>query len=181
MPPFDLDAFQRELLAWARERAVPAETVRYGREPEQELDLRPPAGEPREVGVVLLHGGFWRERYRRDLMEALAVDLARRGFATCNVEYRRVGCGGGVPATLEDVAAAVARSRELLGGAPLVLVGHSAGGHLALWGSGAPGVAAAVALAGVCDLAGAARDGLGAGAAAAFAGGTPDELSLIHI
>jgi acetyl esterase/lipase len=167
-------------------------TERYGAAPEQVADLHLPTGEAPADGwpvVVVIHGGFWRERYRRDLTVPLAQDLAERGLAAWNVEYRRVPEDepDTWPATLVDVATAV----DHLGGldAPLdldrvAIVGHSAGGHLALWVAGrvrlpldAPGAAprvlpaAAVGLAPVADLLGAERDGLGAGAPAALLGG----------
>ncbi|WP_052668254.1 alpha/beta hydrolase family protein [Nitriliruptor alkaliphilus] len=171
-------------------------THAYGSSPEQVADLRVPDGAPPAAGwpvVVLVHGGFWRDQYRRDLMVPLAEDLARRGVATWNVEYRRVGpTGGGVPATLADVAAAVDELAVVAGDGPLDLdrvavVGHSAGGHLALWIVGrtvlpdgvvgaAPQVVpcAAVAQAAVASLA--AGGALGDGAVADFVGGTPDEV-----
>ena len=85
--------------------------------------------DPRAV-VVVLHGGFWRARYGADLMDELCDDLAARGYAAWNVEYRRVGAGGGWPATFDDVEAATRRAND---GLPLVTLGHSAGGHLAVW------------------------------------------------
>jgi pimeloyl-ACP methyl ester carboxylesterase len=113
-------------------------------------------------------------------MTPLAVDLASRGIAAWNVEYRRVGQdGGGWPGTLEDVAASVDRLAEVDGvdATRVATCGHSAGGHLALWlagrhrvPAGAPGAnprvrpVAAVAQAGVCDLEQAWRDDLGGGA-----------------
>ena len=117
----------------------------------------------------------------RTLMTPLAIDLARRGLAAWNVDYRRVGQeGGGWPGTLEDVAAAVDRLTDVeeVDATRIVTCGHSAGGHLALWlaarhrpvsavrGS-SPRVrpVAAIAQAGVCDLERAWRDGLGGGAA----------------
>ncbi len=111
-------------------------------------------------------------------MSAMAVDLADRGWATWNVEYRRVGCGGGVPETLEDVGAAVAALGAL--DAPLdptrvLVIGHSAGGQLALCIAGMPAVGAVLSLAGVCDLATAAREGIGEDATVAFMAGTPAE------
>jgi len=57
--------------------------------------------------AVLIHGGFWKDQYGLDLMEPLAEDLAARGWAAWNIEYRRLGNGGGVPATLDDVSAAI--------------------------------------------------------------------------
>ncbi len=164
MAAFDLDRFLAELAALAdggTER-------RYGAHPEQWAELRLP-GENEPLGIaVLLHGGFWRARYTLVLMEAIATDLASRGWATWNVEYRRVDAGGGVPETLDDVAAAV---RALpVAGSPVVAIGHSAGGQLALWLAGTGLVTAAVSLGGVCDLREGARLGIGKGAVAAFVG-----------
>lgn len=166
-------------------RLPPAPVFRYGEHPDQVANLHLPAGDgaPWPV-VVLLHGGFWRERWDRTLMTPLANDLALRGYAAWNVEYRRVGQeGGGYPGTLEDVAAAV----DELGGVAevdlgrVVCVGHSAGGHLSLWLAGgrttSVGVGAAVSLAGVCDLQQAYTDRLGDGAVAAFLG-DPGESEL---
>lgn len=172
-----------------------AATVAYGPGPDQVADLRLPVGAAPAAGwptVVLVHGGFWRDQYRRDLMVPLAEDLASRGFASWNLEYRRVGpTGGGVPTTLEDVATAVDTLVEVAVDAPVDLarvsvVGHSAGGHLALWiagrtmlPGGAPGASprvvpcAAVGQAPVASL----LDGaaLGDGAVADFVGGPAEE------
>jgi acetyl esterase/lipase len=89
----------------------------------------------------VIHGGFWRARYDRSLMTGLCEDLARSGLAAWNLEYRRVGGGGGWPWTFADVANGVDALLELE--APLDLervaaVGHSAGGHLALWAAARP-------------------------------------------
>ena len=137
----------------------------YGPAPDQHVDV---AGAG--PAVALLHGGFWRSRYDKTLMEPLAADLTGRGFEAWNVEYRRVGSGGGVPETLEDVEAALE-----LAGPDVVAVGHSAGGHLALWAAGTGRVRAAVALAGVADLRAADAAGLSRGAAREFAGERLDE------
>ena len=86
-------------------------TLSYGPGRQHRLDLTLPAGDGPHPVAFVLHGGFWRAKYKRVLMAPLCADLAARGWAAVNVEYRRVGRlrggGGGVPATLEDVAAAL--------------------------------------------------------------------------
>jgi acetyl esterase/lipase len=170
----------------------PAEA--YGPEPDRFGELWRPAGAGPWPVVALLHGGFWRAGRTLELMRPLAADLAGRGFAAWNLEYRRVGQpGGGWPGTCEDVAAGLDHLAGLAGRAPLdldrlVVAGHSAGGHLALWSAarpglppGAPGAAPqvvpwlAVSLAGVCDLHAGAADGIGEDAVAGFLGATPDQ------
>lgn len=111
-------------------------------------------------------------------MAALAVDLADRGWATWNIEYRRVGTGGGVPETLDDVRAAIEALTNVeaaLDCSQMVVIGHSAGGQLALCTAGMPAVTGVVSLAGVCDLGSAARERIGDGAVLEFLGGTPQE------
>jgi len=85
--------------------------------------------------AVLIHGGFWRDRYDLTLMDRLAEDLAGRGWAAWNIEYRRLGNGGGVPATLDDVSAAIDHlaTFDQVDRSRVVTIGHSAGGHLAAW------------------------------------------------
>jgi acetyl esterase/lipase len=176
-------------------------TVRaaYGPGPDQFLEVTLPAGDGPAPVVVVLHGGFWRARYGIELARPLAADLADRGWAAVAVEYRRVGAGGGWPATLDDVAAAldalpdveraVEGATERLDLTDVTVIGHSAGGHLAAWAAGrsrlpagAPGaqprvaVTAAVLQAGVLDLGAAVAADLGAGATVQFLGGTPEEV-----
>ncbi len=148
--------------------------------------------------MIFLHGGFWRAAYDRTHTGPLAEALAAEGFAVCAPEFRRTGePGGGWPGTFDDVAAAVdalpAMVADAAGGRAdpgrVVLAGHSAGGHLALWAAGRrrlpagspwhrgdAGGVGVVSLAGVCDLAAAARLGLGRGAAADLMGGGPAEI-----
>ncbi len=124
-----LEALPYDLYAVARRGAWRVTTThRYGEHRDQFCELAGGGGPT----AVLLHGGFWRAKYECDLMRPMAADLSARGWATWNVEYRRVGAGGGYPATLEDVSAAC-RAADELGLGPLVAIGHSAGGHLALW------------------------------------------------
>lgn len=164
---------------------------RYGSHPSQRADLYLPAGAGPHPVIVLIHGGSWHKRYGRLVMRGLAADLLRRGWAVWNIEYRRLGEGGGWPATFADVAGAIDHLRRL--DAPLdldgvTLIGHSAGGHLALWAAGrgrlAPGAPGAgplieprrvVGQAPVADLAGAYRL-WGGGAVRALMGGSPERL-----
>lgn len=110
-------------------------TVAYGEHPDTVFDLHVPSAAASGTTVVLLHGGFWRERYRRDLMEPLVPSLLDAGHVVVNLEYRRVGGDGGWPTTCTDVAAGVdaLAALEVVDPARVVTVGHSAGGHLALW------------------------------------------------
>lgn len=159
--------------------------VTYGPAPSQFGELSLPAGTDSAVPVVvLIHGGFWSADYGLDLMRPLALDLVSRGYAVWNIEYRRLGeIGGGYPGTLDDVGVAIDQLAVLAADRPLdlgrvALVGHSAGGQLALWAADRtnPVVSAslAIGLGPVVDLAGGARAGLGGGAIAALLGGTPD-------
>ena len=124
--------------------------------------------------VVVIHGGFWKQPYGLEWGRPLAADLASRGWAAWNLEYRRVGGGGGVPATLDDVAAGLDVLAELgLDLSTVVTLGHSAGGHLATWVAARGGVSAVVSQAGVLDLRSAHADHLGDGAVEAFLGHRP--------
>lgn len=132
------------------------ELVPYGEHASQVCELLAPAGDGPHPVAVLVHGGFWRQRYGRELEHGIARDLVRRGWAAWNVEYRRLGDGGGWPQTFEDVAAAVdalAGAGPRLDRARVVAIGHSAGGQLALWAAARR--AARVPLAGVVAQAGA--------------------------
>jgi acetyl esterase/lipase len=178
-----LDAFLAELRAFVERANMPAQRFAYGPHPDQHADLRLPGGEGPHPVAVVLHGGFWRAEYTKANTEAIAVALSAAGWATWNVEYRRVGAGGGVPETLDDVAAACALLQDVPGSLALgscLAIGHSAGGQLALWLAGEQLVRAAVALAGVCDLAGGASAGIGGGAVLEFLGGTPAQVPVAY-
>ncbi|HEX6109369.1 MAG TPA: alpha/beta hydrolase [Ktedonobacteraceae bacterium] len=177
----------------------------YGPDPLQFGDLYVPNEPGLYPIVILIHGGYWRARYGLDLMNSLAEDLAKRGYAAWNIEYRRVGNpGGGWPGTFLDVALATDFLRKLAPSYKLDLqrvvpIGHSAGGHLALWlaarpriplfvhnsplaGSQQPGdneenatplmLAGAISLAGVIDLEMAWRLHLSNGAVVELLGGS---------
>jgi acetyl esterase/lipase len=175
-----------------RDFLTPGRTHRYGDvSSAQQAELHLPRGRGPHPVVVLIHGGSWSAGIRKPVMRALARDLVRRGHAAWNIEYRRLGRGGGWPMTFADVAAAIDRLAQL--DAPLdlgrvTLYGHSAGGHLALWAAsrghlpeGAPGHAplvhplAAVSAAGVCDLAQTYREAPG-GVVGMLMGGGPDDV-----
>lgn len=136
--------------------AMPFETVAYGPAPDHVADLRRPEGEP--VGkVALVHGGFWLRQWERDGMESLAIDLSRRGYVTWNVEYRRLGTGGGWPGSAHDVETAVEHLiTNIDGNDRVALIGHSAGGFLALWAGKRASLSkqtSTIGLAAVTDLA----------------------------
>ena len=123
-------------------RTMAFERVAYGSDPQQYGELRRPAGGAAAPLVVVVHGGFWLSQYDLGLMVPAAEALTREGFATWNVEYRRLGdAGGGWPGTFLDVGSAVDHLRTM---APqqgldlrrVVTLGHSAGGQLALWVAG---------------------------------------------
>ncbi|HTN79598.1 MAG TPA: alpha/beta hydrolase, partial [Acidimicrobiales bacterium] len=152
----------------------------YGRHPSQHAEVFVPDDHDAVATAVVIHGGFWRDRYDRHLMDGLCASLAANGWAAANLEYRRVGAdGGGWPVTLDDVRDGI-DALTALEGMPLdrvVTIGHSAGGHLALWAATATGaVTAAVSLAGVTDLVEAHRLGLSSDATGSFLGGSPTEV-----
>jgi acetyl esterase/lipase len=178
VPAPDLHTLMGELADLVAAAGMAPRTHAYGADSQQVADLLLPSTEGPHPVAVLLHGGFWRARFDRSLMAALAVDLADRGWASWNVEYRRAGNGGGVPETLDDVRAALAmlgRLDEAIDARRAVVIGHSAGGQLGLCVAEDPAVAAVVSLAGVCDLAWAFAQGIGDGAAAEFVGAGPAE------
>jgi acetyl esterase/lipase len=172
-----------------RPSAPPSFTVAYGELADQIADIRLPRSEAGRPLVVFVHGGFWRAEYDRVHAGPLAVALTELGYPVATLEYRRLGGGGGWPATFDDVAAGIAALPALIdaalrerGSAPLadhglVLMGHSAGGQLVLWaGRTVPGVRGIVALAPVADMARGYAMSLGDGAVGLLLGGGPTEL-----
>ncbi|RFA16211.1 hypothetical protein B7R21_02165 [Subtercola boreus] len=167
--------------------------IAYGDDSDQFGEWWMPDGSSRAIGTaVLLHGGYYRSGRNLDLMDPMAADLAERGWAVWNVEYRRPDAHDWA-ATVSDVRAALAalaRIPSFAPDVPLIVIGHSAGGQLALqlaedWaaatsaaGSPAatvPPIALAVSLAGVVDLPGAYERNSSDGAVALALGGSPTE------
>jgi acetyl esterase/lipase len=129
--------------------AVPGEALRlpYGSDSLQFGELRIPRGDGPHPVAIVVHGGCWVAQLGKmdpravsmANMHPLAAALAEEGVATWNIEYRRLGNdGGGWPGTFRDVAAAADYLRGLASAHRLdltrvVAIGHSAGGHLAMW------------------------------------------------
>lgn len=164
-------------VTWADIAALPlpppGRRVAYGDDPEQFGELRLPAGNGPHPVVVILHGGCWQSAYDLEHISHVSAALAHSGFATWTVEYRRIGhAGGGWTGTFDDVLRGTNHLRSLADDAALdldrgvVLLGHSAGGHLALWlasrqklaqaepfaATPALGIRGVVSLAGITDL-----------------------------
>ncbi len=171
-----------KLMVWPdlleRERPAPTTSIRYGDKALQLVDLWLPEGKGPHPTVLMVHGGCWQtEIADRRFMAWISDDLRRRGIAVWNIDYRGVDKeGGGYPGTFQDVGAAIDRlpqeaARLRLDPSRSVVVGHSAGGHLALWAAArdrlppdsplrgaAPFVPrSTVSLAGIGDLRGFAR------------------------
>jgi acetyl esterase/lipase len=156
----------------SRSSPPPDDVIAYGSHADAIADVRYASRGGERPLVVLVHGGFWRPTYDRAHVGSMAAALVDAGWTTVALEYRRAP---GLPdLTVDDVRAGTQRLPGLVGGhaGRAVLVGHSAGGHLALWAAtlGGGAVAAVVGLAPVADLALAERLALGSGAVAAFLG-----------
>ena len=113
--------------------------LQYDDGPFQFGDLRLPDSETPCPLVIAIHGGYWRNRYDLAYLGHACAALRRRGVATWNIEYRRIGqTGGGWPGAFADVALATDYARQLANEYPIdptrvIALGHSAGGHLACW------------------------------------------------
>jgi acetyl esterase/lipase len=156
------------------------ERVSYGDDSQQFFELWPPTGTPAGV-AVFIHGGFWRAKYDLNHANPFCEALSARGIVVANLEYRRIGqSGSGWPGTFEDVKAGLIAASRHLGGVPVV-IGHSAGGHLALlMASEAVPLTAVVALAPVADLRLTHQLNLSNGAVAEFLGATPEAAPELY-
>lgn len=174
----------------------PGQRISYGAGEHQFGELRiPKVAGPHSV-LVVIHGGFWQAGFDLKHLDPFCSALTEAGWATWSIEYRRIGNeGGGWPGTIHDVAAATDKLRELAGAHSLdlnkvVVIGHSAGGHLAPWVAGRKRIPAesavysksplplkgAVSLAGVCDLKRAWQQRLGGGVVNDLIGGSPEQF-----
>ncbi len=133
-----------DLMEWPdlleREQPKPDETIEYGKDPLQVIDIWKPAGKGAHPAVIMIHGGCWQtDIAERDIMNWIADDLRKNGVGVWNIEYRGVDRpGGGYPGTYEDVALAadmfVAQAEAYnFRTDKIITMGHSAGGQLALW------------------------------------------------
>lgn len=132
--------------AMQADKAAPASdaVVAFGSGPQQRGELRLPAGPGPHPVAIVIHGGCWLSRLGDRSMPAFSESLRRRGIATWDIDYRRVGhAGGGWPGTFQDIAAGVDHLPKLakahrLDMGRVIVVGHSAGAHLALWNAARP-------------------------------------------
>jgi acetyl esterase/lipase len=171
--------------------------ITYGGDASRYGDLYLPPGADKVPVAVVVHGGYWGPSYGNDLGTPLAQDLVGLGVAAWNIEYRRIGIGGGWPGTFVDVADAMdalaGKVNDVAGGrldlAKVVVIGHSAGGQIAGWLAArhrlkAGDVGASprvtpvgyVAQAGVLDLVTAYAEHLGGGAVQRLMGGSPQRF-----
>jgi acetyl esterase/lipase len=172
-------------------------TIAYGTDRSQYAELHLPASTSDKLPVaVIVHGGYWGSAYGLELGTPLAMDMAAHGVAAWNIEYRRIGIGGGWPGTFVDVADAMdalaSKANPAAGGRldlnNVVIIGHSAGGQIAGWLAGRHKLAAGdvgaspkvtpvgyVSQAGVVDLVTAYDQNLGGGAVDGLMGGSPKQ------
>ena len=168
----------------------------YGSDPSQFVELRFPKGSGPFPLLFVVHGGFWQSAYDLSHIGHLCAAFASKGIITSSIEYRRIGNpGGGWPGTFQDISLATRNILQKMSNdsrfdrSSAAIVGHSAGGHLALWLAGShrisktsqlhndqkPHLEGAISLAGVSDLRLAWRQKLGHGIVTRLMGGTPDE------
>jgi acetyl esterase/lipase len=162
-------------------------TPTYGPDPSQVGELFLPARIPLAT-VVVIHGGYWAEGFGAFAMRPMCRALQAEGYAVWNLEYRRVGGTGGWPMTFSDVAAGIdhLNTFDTVDAGDVRLVGHSAGGQLAVraasrrdttpGGPSAVTVTRCLSLAGVLDLTAASREGLGSGNVDRLMGGSPETV-----
>lgn len=162
-----------------RPSASPDAVVRYGDATEHVADVRYGGGDALSRPLlIMIHGGFWRPEYDRTHTGPMCAALAKDGWTVASTEYRRIPRQPDI--TLSDMALAVSKLPQLVDrhNGRAVAIGHSAGGHLALWiaaRANNPSLSGVLALAPVADLALAHRLHLDGDAVTAFLGTTPEQ------
>lgn len=141
-----------QIMKWpdlfSREQPKPDDTLVYGKHRLQLVDVWKPEGQEPVPAILMIHGGCWQtEIAERDIMNWIADDLRRHGVGVWNIEYRGVDEGGGYPNTYLDVAQAADLFRDRAADygfqtKKMIVIGHSAGGHLALWLANRPKIPA---------------------------------------
>ncbi|MCF6189461.1 MAG: alpha/beta hydrolase [Cocleimonas sp.] len=173
----------------------------YGEHPEQYADLYLPkqSNKKGHPVIILIHGGCWRAQFGLAQLGQLSQALTTLGFAVYNLEFRRLGNGGGWPVTFEDVALGADSLKDIakkysLDLSKVISMGHSAGGHLALWLAGRHHlpknsslrrddplqIHQVIALAGIPDLEAGVEQNICRGACQALAGGLPKDIPNIY-
>jgi acetyl esterase/lipase len=168
----------------SRQPPPPDLRLTYGSDPNQFIDLRLPASKTKPHPLAInIHGGFWRAKYNLDHAGHLCAALTAKGLATANLEYRRVGNEGGAwPGTFEDIRSAYQfliqnAQKHNFDPQKNVVMGHSAGGQLALClAAHESQVRSVISLAGVVDLQRAYQLHLSHDAVVEFLRGTPAEV-----
>src|SRR5262245_23626012 len=157
--------------------------IPYGSDSFQFADLRLPNSKGPHPVVIVIHGGFWRAKYDLEYISPVCDDLTLAGVATWNLEYRRLGSpGGGWTGTFDDMTAGRDHLHSIaiqfgLDLNRVIALGHSAGGHLAMWlASQKKLLRGVVSLAGVVDLKRAWELRLSNNVVEEFLGGSPDEV-----
>ena len=170
--------------------------ISYGNDSSQFAELRFPNGKGPFPLLFVVHGGFWQSAYDLSHIGHLCTAFSSAGIITCNIEYRRIGNpGGGWPGTFQDISLATRNILQAMSTETrfdrtrTAIIGHSAGGHLALWLVGSHRISKdsplhndqkqeirrAISLAGVSDLRSAWKQKLGHGTVTRLMDGTPDE------
>lgn len=173
----------------------PDHRLSYGKHSEQFGELYLPKENGPHPTIILIHGGCWQAQYSLSTLAQLSKALTKLGYAVWNVEFRRLGNGGGFPTTFEDIALSAdflntMAEKYTLDLSSLTAMGHSAGGHLALWLAGrhhlprnsalfsdsAITIQRVISLAGIPDLVAGVEQNICRGACQDLVGGLPNEV-----
>ena len=169
--------------------------VNYGDHSEQFGELYLPENTKNHPVIILIHGGCWRAQFGLTQLGQLSKSLTELGFAVWNLEFRRLGNGGGWPTTFEDISLGADKLIDIaekysLDLSNVTTMGHSAGGHLALWLAGRHHLSKdshlfcdyplkihrVISLAGIPDLGAGVIQNICRGACQELAGGLPSEV-----